>query len=392
MQGEGGGATFDPTDNDRDPDAEDGRQVALSDADFALLMHDGEPVTGSFAQGETRSTQQGGTLTRVGDDLVYRPYADLAGGVEFGLLYGYAINATEDLPFFGFDRVDYTVRNAEEEISHVASIDFLVRPETLDLAGNPGLPEVIVRSPDADKTVMSLALTTWAADAAQGSFSGPGMTDRPWADVAYTEDAAYALGGNDLLVVEQADLGLLDAGSGHDVMISKTPGSVVFDGGSNADWVEGGDDFLTGGAKDDLINAKQFRTDPYAAGALDPATPQANIVLGGGGDNVFALGRDTGDYVYYGETPLRDTIFVLDGDKDLIIGVVDLAQGAGARPMLDPLYASVCPTPAPRMQPCRAPRPPSLRPPPWRAIWFTASMATMRLFWACNSATGRRRR
>lgn len=371
---------FDPTDNDYDPDAVSGFEISLDNASFEALngAFDNLPVGGSL------TTEAGGTLTRTSSGaLSYLPpdYSDITLVDNWRALPGvdpYGHDVTEDAPFFGMDSITYRVTDGDDysngAVSNTSTIDFLIRPRahpeqprwkfTDTQSTPPGsnvapYPINLIDPTPQNKSWAPLQLI-YSEIFTNGAVVGPGPSSRfafpsfPGYSSYFEEDQTEFWQGNDyLLSFDDGEGGnnapKLDGLAGNDVLIAwNDPDTFnggspkIFDGGANSDWVQGGDgnDFLTGGGVDDLVYNIQWRAGRDENWAVDQDLREANFILTEGGDNVVSVGGFSNSYFHYGEPPrlfgshnsaefidlfsLRENYIILDGDKDIITGPIDL--------------------------------------------------------------------
>jgi Ca2+-binding RTX toxin-like protein len=247
---------------------------------------------------------------------------DVANGANPALLGEY--DGTVDLAFFGLDRIVYQVFDLEGEVSNVAAIDVLIRPNLDEATGLDQFVLVIDESQE-NGAIGTLTPTNFGTNptihATNGYDFAPAGTQLDGHDLITATAGTYTgLGGNDVL-------------DGRDAT-----GSVALFGGQGADWIEGGDfdDFLSGGGNgrdvedfaSGLSTASRWfnpdeTPDPAPVVSLGAAP---NILLGGGGNNVFEASWTDNPYAV-----ARDTIYVLNGGAEIITGpihhVVDFFQG-----------------------------------------------------------------
>ena len=352
------GIVIDPFGNDFDADTPADpaagivrRQIALTESLAALFrlvdVEDEDAARLAFANGTIPAaligtefiTDKGNRLfvgTLNGETAIFldtpEPVATLRGlqaGDPWINIFGDGdlgrYDLTEGLPFFGRDRITYKVFDLEGELSNVAAIDILIRPDQVTASGG-GLRNPVVTI-DAVSPLNSGIFEVSLQDVAAGATVG---TDR--ASGNFSDDFTLYATGNDRFVI--TDPGSYFGRTGDDVLDARdATGSVALFGGRGSDWVEGGAfaDYLAGGGTSDTGNAG----DLHAAGPGDPG----NILLGGGGDNVFSASFTTtaGDLGFL-LAPGRPTTFVLDGGSEIITGPMHSAGTTNTNLDFDPIF------------------------------------------------------
>jgi|GEM_PF-2253056 len=345
---------LDPFENDFDADTpaapEDGverRQVAVTESLAFLLRQivdeNGDPVPfddedgtriafnqgiAEVAVGTEFVTKLGNKLILTNDGLVYearnpeimlrRVTADDP-GVQEGEEDGF-YDATEDVPFFGLDQIEYKVFDTEGELSNIASIDILIRPDAITLAdGSTGLPTVLVRGETIDGELEEVVATLSVVP------EGERTPENQTRLTQFSEDLANAVGKNEYFEITAP--GSYFGDDGNDVLDARgAAGAVSLFGGDKADWLEGGafDDFLSGGGIGEAAlraaTATQVPSPTDSAltetEADDGFAPQPNILIGGAGDNVFSSSFAFTDEI----SAARENIFILDGGAEKVIG------------------------------------------------------------------------
>ncbi|PWJ10192.1 Ig-like domain-containing protein [Jannaschia seohaensis] len=301
---------------------------------------------------------QGGEELGTGDALPVNRDRDVGG----------LFDPTEDLPFFGRDRLSYQVFDLEGELSREVSLNFLIRPDLVDAEGTViGTPTVTVQEIAegalVDRLEVSLSPVTESDTGTRRTPYEEWFTSRtgPVMTVAQANvELATATGGNDLFRIAELEpdslitttegipIGPTYRGfEGNDVLDGR--GS-IFDlrlfGGDGADWLEGGDgdDSLFAGGLDDEIIAPSLRVarvdddgDPLPFTARPDEAAAFDVLLGGAGENLYtsnAIGAAS-------ELPeaylrARDVLHVLDPNGiDMItgpMGVSNSTLGIGMEP------------------------------------------------------------
>ena len=365
---------LDPFENDFDADTpadpEDGverRQVAITESLAFLLRQivdeNGDPVPFEDEDGTRIVFNQGidpvpvGTafVTRLGNkliltdaglvyeardpEIVMRRTTGDDPGVQEGEDDG-RYNLSQDVPFFGLDQIEYKVFDTEGELSNVAAIDILVRPDPITLAdGSTALPTVLVRGETVDGAAEDVVATLNVVPDGQNA-----PDSEPEFFLNFTEDLAEAVGFNDYFEITTP--GSYFGGLGDDVLDARgATGTVSLFGGRKADWLEGGafDDFLSGGGVGDhtlnvaLAMQSPLPTESELSETTDDDTfaPQPDILIGGDGDNVYSA-----SYSFVDDTATpRETLYILNGGAEKVIGPTHNVEldGQGGQFSLNPV-------------------------------------------------------
>lgn len=277
--------------------------------------------SGPVANGTRVTTELGNSVVFLNGNIFYEannpslsvlPYtAAEAGALGYASLAG-DFDITEDLPFFGRDRLSYRVADLEGEFSNTTTIDLLIRPDDVRPVGGELRPEsVTLFAPGPG--FLTYDLIPRAED------SVPLVGQRGTDFFAQNDRLPTAFLGNEIFEIFTQDVTF--GNSGNDVLDARgaTRGVGLF-GGTNADWVEGGafDDLLAGGGVDDFV------VDISGTETIAP-----DILLGGGGDNVFAANVDAPGGIFEDSlTRSRDTVYILEGDRDIVTGPLGNATTA----------------------------------------------------------------